>query len=582
MKLKTISYLGAFFVAALSCSDALCQNSLSDTAISDNLVMRDNKSVKGNQLFFDAEKAKSHNDSKKATDLFEQFVAFSPQSAAGYFQLSQLYYGDKKVEKAEDAIKKAISLSPENLWYKHEYATQLAGQSKFAEAAKLMAEVADKEAADVNLAMLAADYYEKAQKYPEAITYIDKALTRSGTDEDILMHKVQVYLHMNEVDKAAGVINELISQDPRNGKYYKLLGELYDNNKMPDKGQKVFETAEKKLPGDPAIELGLSEHYLNLHDTAHFRMYAKKAIVNNLLDAESQVQLFDAYIQNMSDSAQIAEGMPLAGQLLAQHPNDALLLALYGDFLYSAHKQDSAVIDYKKSLAIKPAAMEVWERLLSAYSEKDKADSLLKYSAKEIRLFPNQYRAHYFNALGYYNKKEYPAATKALKRAIDMVPDTDGKTLAELYGFLGEIYNSSKQFDESDKAFDKSLETQPDNPFVLNNYSYFLSERGVKLDAAQAMSQKSLVLRPNEPTYMDTYGWILYKKGEFEQAKESILNAINASSKNIDAALYDHLGDVYFKLNDKAKAVQNWKLAKEKGCDNPLLTKKIAEEKLYE
>ena len=54
-----------------------------------------------------------------------------------------------------------------------------------------------------------------------------------------MMRKVQVYLSMNDVEKAAGVMRELIAQDPRNGRYYKDLGDLYDNNKMPEKAADV-------------------------------------------------------------------------------------------------------------------------------------------------------------------------------------------------------------------------------------------------------------------------------------------------------------------------------------------------------
>ncbi len=578
MRLKFFPFVVSFLLLLVVACRAIAQNAVQDTV---ELPVA-GKAAKENELFFEATKAKNHNDNKRAITLFEQFIASAPANAAAYYELSKLYDDSKQPEKAEENIKKAIALVKDNKWYSEQYASILARKGKFLEAADIVAVIADRETGDADYAMLAADYYERAQKNDRAIAYVDKALLRSGSDDEILMHKVQIYLHANQVDKAVAVMKELLSGDNRNGKYYKLLGELYDNNKMPDSALALYRKAEKLLPGDPAVEIGFSEHFLAQHDTVNFRTYAKKAIVNSRLDVATQTELFYSYIQNMTDSAQSAEGMPLLVQILQQNPNDPVLIATYGDFLEADKQLDKAVEQYKKSVAIKPSNFAVWGRLLNASTDRKNADSLVKYSERVIRLFPNQYLAHYYNALGHYNKREFTAAAKAMNRAIDILPETDTKTLGTMYGFLGEIFNSSKEFDKSDEAFEKSIKNQPNDATVLNNYSYFLSERGKKLEEAKSMSEKSLQLRPNETTFLDTYGWILYKKGEFAKAKEYIEKAVNAKDKLADATLFEHLGDVLFKLNDKEKAIENWKIAKEKGGEGPFLNKKISEGKLFE
>ena len=540
------------------------------------------KSVKANELFFEAMNARMHNDDKKAIGLFEAFVQYEPNGAAGYYQLAKYYEDDKKIEKAEEYIKKALTISKDNKWYLEEYATILAKQARYAEAGKIIAQLADMETSDVDYAALASEYFDRAQKYDDALVYIDKAILRSGSDEELILRKVQLYIHKNEEMKAAEMFDQLIAKDPKNGKYYKFLGELYDNAKMPVKALEVFRNGEKAVPGEPMIEVGLSDHYLKMHDTTNFRIYAKKAILNKRLDVNTQTELFYQFIQTMTDSIQPAQGLPVLSELLAQHPGDAQLLTTYGDFLASDQQINKAIEQYKRSLQIKPSNFEVWNRLLNAYAFQVCSDSLIRYSEKVIRLFPNQAIVHYYNGIGHYNKKEYPAAVKALNRAVDMMPENDTKRLADMYSMLGEVYNMTKQYDLSDQAYDKALKNDPENATVLNNYSYFLSERGQKLDEAKSMSEKSLRIRPNEATFLDTYGWILYKKGDYPNAKENIEKAVSLKKSNADATLYEHLGDVYYKLSDKSKAVEYWKMAKEKGSENPLLNKKISEEKLYE
>jgi Tfp pilus assembly protein PilF len=104
----------------------------------------------------------------------------------------------------------------------------------------------------------------------------------------------------------------------------------------------------------------------------------------------------------------------------------------------------------------------------------------------------------------------------------------------------------------------------------------------VRLEEAEKMSKRSLELRPDEGTFLDTYGWILYRMGKFEKAKEYIEKAISLAKGEADGTLYEHLGDVYYKLNNVDKAVENWKKAQGKETDNPELDKKIKDKKLYE
>ncbi len=539
--------------------------------------------TKPDNIYFDAIKAKMQNDPVHAKALFEQFVALKPDVSAGYYELAKLYYNEKKNDKAEANIKKAITLEPQNKWYKEQHATILAENGNYLEAAGIIAGLCKTEASDEEYPKMAAEYYERAQKYDEAVKYLDLALQRFGDDEDVQMHKMQLYLEMNNADKAADVIKQLLAADPRNGKYYKLLGELYDNNKMQQKAAEVYEKALKILPDDPHVQVGLAEHYLKAGDTVAYNNTVKRAMFNPEFEASAQMEIMAAYIQTFAnDSILRAEGLPLIRQLAVLHPADAQVLSVFGEFLDWNNKRDSAVMAYKRSLQAKPSDFNIWRRLLDDYTDKKSADSLIKYSDKAMRLFPNQAVINYYSAIGNYNKQDYPKAIKAINRAIDMQPESDKAVLAEMYAMLADVYHTTKQDDLSDKAFEKAISLDPANSGTLNNYSYYLSERGKKLDEAEKYSKRSMELRPNEATFLDTYGWILYKKGDYEKARNYVQKAVDLAGANADATLYDHLGDIYFRLNDKVKAVEFWKKSKEKGGDDPQLDKKISEGKLYE
>src|SRR5690606_8982236 len=134
-----------------------------------------------------------------------------------------------------------------------------------------------------------------------------------------------------------------------------------------------------------------------------------QAITNKTLDAESQLTLLAAYAQEvMKDTSRLGDVIDMAGKISAQRPDDANVLALYGDLLMMRRQSGQAAEAYKKAVTIDPARYNAWQQLLFAYIEPADADSLIKWSEKALRVYPNQLLVHYLNGIGYFNKKEYP------------------------------------------------------------------------------------------------------------------------------------------------------------------------------
>lgn len=553
------------------------------TTSADSLETEERFSAKTDELYFDALVAKRHEDNSRAKTLLKQLVTSRPQMAAGHFELARLYADEKDMESAIASVKKAIALDTGNKWYRETYGNMLAARKEFAEAAEVFARLSAAQPKDAEYPEKAAENYERAGKTEEALKYLDIALQRNIEDEELMLQKMQIFLDAKQYGKAAEVVQQMIKYDPRNGKYYKLLGDLYDNNKMSDKATAIYEQAVKKLPEDVSVQIGMATHSLRKGDTTLYKTWLKKAISNPSIEADLQMELLSAYIQSMPNEADaMADVLPIITDLVKQDPNDALLLAYYGESLEGAGKKDSAAMAYKRSLELKPSTYAVWGRVLGLYLEKPYADSLIKYSEKALRLFPNQAIVHFYNGVGHMNKDENPAAIKAINRALDLQAETDKDVLSLMWSTLGDIYYTTKQYTLSDEAFEKALALDPENANVLNNYSYYLSERKLKLDDAERMAKKAIELRPNEGTYLDTYGWVLYRKGNYQQAKVYIQKAVDAAKESADGTLYNHLGDALFKLNERSKAIEAWKKAKEKGVDDINIDKKISEGKLYE
>ena len=117
------------------------------------------------------------------------------------------------------------------------------------------------------------------------------------------------------------------------------------------------------------------------------------------------------------------------------------------------------------------------------------------------------------------------------------------------------------------------------------------------------MSYRSITAEPNNSTYLDTYAWILYQQGRYEEARIYIEQALKNAVENVSedtitvtdvedtqegdtivtlqADILEHAGDIYFRLNEKGKALEMWQKALENKPENEAtLRRKIKKQKL--
>ena len=63
---------------------------------------------------------------------------------------------------------------------------------------------------------------------------------------------------------------------------------------------------------------------------------------------------------------------------------------------------------------------------------------------------------------------------------------------------------------------------------------------------------------PGEPHVLDSLGWAYFKLGKYDKAEQYL---VQASEKLKSATVYEHLGNLYDKLDKKDLAVADWQKA---------------------
>jgi tetratricopeptide (TPR) repeat protein len=535
------------------------------------------------EAFFEAEKARLLGENKNALSLYRTYLATYKTNAAAYFNIGRIQYKMSMSSEAELNAKKAFELEPSNKFYAEFYADVLSYNLKFEEALQLNNKLIALHPNNEEYLYKKSQLYIRLQKYDKAIDAINETEQKVGINDDLIMQKKQLYIKQGNIDAAANELKKLIQQDPLDPRYYIITADMYDKNKQPEKAAKAYQEIEEKFSNEPMAQVSIAKYYLEHNNTEGYNKYMKQVMQSKDLDVDTKIAFVIPLLQKINTDSNVNEQaniLNMVKSIYDAEPLNKSAINLYADVLYFSKKEDEAIKIYENYLAVDKTKFNAWSQLMNIYTSKREHDSVISISKRSLDYFPNNSLTYFYRGLAFSQKKENVEAIKNYKKAIDLNSENK-ELLAQNYSSLADVYNTEKDFIKSDSCFEKALKLLPEDASTLNNYAYYLSVRNERLVDAEKMSKKSLELAPNQKSFLDTYGWILFKQKNYLEAKDYILQAIKANGES-DGTLYDHLGDVYYFLNDKEKALENWQLANQKGENNPTLLKKINDKTYYE
>jgi tetratricopeptide (TPR) repeat protein len=540
-----------------------------------------NEKLENTEEFINGCKEKIAGDYDKAVLSFLTCVKADPDNSAALYELAGVYYLLKKDTDAMPLIKKAIELEPDNVWYQLLYANLLIAGKQYKDATSIYEKLAKAHPESLDYFFNWAEGYLYMGKYSDAIAVYDLVEGKIGVSEDLSIQKEKIYLELKKVDKAIEEIKKLIKAFPSETSYYNYLADLYLDNDMSDKAFEIYQQILVLDPTNANVHLSLADYYRKKGDKDKSFNELKLAFSNVNLDIDTKVKILLSYYTLTEKSDELKpQAYTLIDSLINAHPDDAKAYSIYGDFLYRDKKYIDAKVQYLKVIALDSSKYDVWAQLLLLESELNENAALLTESKRALELFPDHPALYLFNGVANYQLKKYDEAIIVLNKGVALVV-YDDEMLEEFYTYLGDSYYAKKHSKDAFTSFDKVLELNPKNIYVLNNYSYYLSILGEELDKAEKMAKKVVDQNDKNASYLDTYGWVLYKEKKYTDA-EIWLNKALQNGGDSSSVILEHYGDVMFQLGSSDKALGFWKKAKEKGKGSDYLDKKISDLKLYE
>lgn len=230
-----------------------------------------------------------------------------------------------------------------------------------------------------------------------------------------------------------------------------------------------------------------------------------------------------------------------------------------------------AIEELKSVIEIDPEAVEPHAILALLYTSQNKHDlaaaeyeTALKNAAKQ-----EPKNIEIYKSLGaiYLQQKKYTEAESTYRLIIELAPED-----AQAHFYLGNIYNELKKNNLCEKELKEAIRLKPDYHEALNYLGYLWVEENKNLDQAETMIRQALKIDPDNGAYIDSLGWLYFMRAKY---KEALKELERAGSLMDDPVIFDHLGQVYLKMDDKEKAKLNWQKSLQMDPRQDVLKKKL-------
>jgi len=386
-----------------------------------------------------------------------------------------------------------------------------------------------------------------------------------GKDASKLEKMAEIYIKYKKYDKALNVYNEILEMDTTSHRTHYLIGNV---NRAQKKIESAISSYQKALKFKSNYFPAIQELALIYRSKEEWQQVID-VVDNDDIDIDSTIALpklllaeSHYYLKNYNEARSILLPILRKGKVPRQAYDLIARVEFESKNYIEAKKYFHKIIndDNKNRFA--------WLFLGFTYTDMGHPDSAAITYQKALSVFPKDATLLSFYGYSLQEQEKFGEAIPPLTKAIQLDPEN-----INAISSLAVVYENLALFQKCDSLYNVGIERFPDNALLLNNYSYSLSERNIRLEEALSMAQKAINGNPDNAAYLDTIGWIHFKLGHLIEAEKYIKKAVELREDS--PVVLEHLGDVYFKLGDTESAKEYWQRSIELEPDNALLRDKM-------
>ena len=503
-------------------------------------------------------------------------LAKDSENDAAWYYLSTAALLKNEVDAAEEYLRTAVNLDPDNFWYRY----RLAGIYASTQRQELTIDMYEKLVEDfpkrTELYEDMVSLYAAQGEYEKALETIGQIETVFGMTDAIAMYRFNLLRTMNRHEEAFESL-EKYNEEYSSPYVLATLADWHMSMYNDSTAIAYYNEALELVPDYPPAMLGKAEAYrMTGKYDEYFKVLDTFVESDAVYPAEKSDYLL-AVVQR-TDPKFIRTFAPQLDNVMEKtvqlHPEDSTVLHTAGVYYYSTQRNAEAKKYFGRNVEVTPTSLPASATYVEFLMYAEEWEDLSREGRKAFERFPREVAFLEMASVGDYNLERYEDVLDVCGKVLEVAPADSSSTL-RAWSTMGDIYHQLGEPKKSYKAYEKALKINPDYVYVLNNYAYYLCMEGKKLKKAYAMSKKTIEAEPNNSTYLDTIGWILYLQGKADEAKPYFKQAMLYGAKD-SAVCLDHYAEVLYALGEYDMAFVYWNLAKQKNNgDIPDLEQKV-------
>lgn len=531
-------------------------------------------------LLINATGAKISGDLYTADSLYKECLKINPKSAVVNFELSGLYRIKELQKQAIIYAEKSVEESAKNEWYLANLAILYKENGEHKKCADIFLELIETQPQKIEYLFSLTEAYLASNKIKKSLKILNQIEKQVGTNEEISVQKHQLYIYIKKKSKALKELEKLIQEYPNSLRNLGLLAEYYESLNKKEKSLILLNKMMDLDSSNGLVRLSMFQHfYKNRYYKKGF-YELKKVMGSHEVDEDLKKEILIQISYDQDSPYTLNNVNTLTNIFLDIHPKNSSVLLFFGNLKFLENKEDSACYFLRKSLLLNPNEYDVWVQLISSSLSRGKFEVAIQDAILASENHPNQPFPYFAKGIGLSNTSKFQQAIEELEKGKLLVID-DSILKSDFFHQIADAYYNLNELQKAFKNYEASIDLNPNNPIVLNNYSYYLSIHKQNLERAETLIIKALASSPNSATFLDTYGWILFQKENYKSAEEIIFRAVMTSQEN-SGEILEHYGDVMFKLGKLEESLLFWNKAKKNGSHSNKLLKKIQEKKYVE
>jgi len=545
----------------------------------DRIHLSDSAQRQFDYYFYEGLKQKDNQQYDQAIETFRMCLAIDSLDAGVQSEIGMMYGAIGFGDKALQCLEKAVQIDPSNWWYSVQLISMYSDLKNWKRAIEVATDLQKQYPNKDEVYSMLATFYKETKEYDKAIAAYDRLESLTGINETTSFEKFQLYILSNKPQKGVAEIDKLANKYPTESRYKVLRGDIFMQQKMPEKAFEIYQDVLKEDPQNAYVYVSLSEYYKATNQPDKAMESIVSALKTEQLDVDKKVSILGQYVEQLvQDSTKFGETESLFKLLLDRYPLEEKVHGYYATFLQYQKRNAEAVSELETMVNINPKNDQTWMRLIQINTMDKNFNQLLVVTKRAIENLPKLPVWYFYRGIAQYQLADYKGALMSYKTGLPLITAEQASLKSDFYAQIGDIYYKLQQKDSAFTAYDKSLASNRQNNMVMNNYAYYLSLEKADLKKAERMSAKTVELEPKNSTYLDTYAWILYQEANYSLAKFYIERAIDNLTKEEDpGVVLEHYGDILWMsgADNEAKALETWQKSYDAGNKTEELKLKI-------